>query len=101
MNFKAINKIHRIIKDLKRTAPEVANLGREVQELLYEFNIIQPKKNPYQILGCYEDDPDELIREIFRIKAKYYHPDKGGSEEKMRKLLDAYEEIKRCRKWTT
>lgn len=50
---------------------------------------------PWAILGCYPDDPIQLVNDIYRIKAGYYHPDRGGNKNKMVKLNEAYSEIQR------
>jgi len=47
----------------------------------------------YDILGASPDDPADLIRDVFRRKSMYYHPDKGGTEEKFKRLNRAYELI--------
>ncbi|MEP6742468.1 MAG: J domain-containing protein [bacterium] len=52
-----------------------------------EFN---PKKDYYQVLGAREgDSPRELERQYKRMAARR-HPDKGGSEEEMKSLNEAY-----------
>src|ERR1044071_8283860 len=52
-----------------------------------EFN---PKKDYYQILGAAEADSHrELERQYKRLAARR-HPDKGGSEEEMKSLNEAY-----------
>ncbi len=45
----------------------------------------------YDILGASPDDPIELIKDIYRKKSMYYHPDKGGDEERFKRLQSAYE----------
>lgn|GEM_PF-4252109 len=50
----------------------------------------------YDILGASPDDPLELITDVFRRKSMYYHPDhpdKGGTDEKFKRLNEAYERI--------
>ncbi|MBA7566113.1 Chaperone protein DnaJ [subsurface metagenome] len=47
----------------------------------------------YDILGVSPDDPAELIKDVFRRKSMYYHPDKGGTNEKFKRLNKAYELI--------
>jgi hypothetical protein len=44
----------------------------------------------YDILGGSPDDPTDLIKELYRKKSMFYHPDKGGSAEKFKRLTDAY-----------
>ena len=47
----------------------------------------------YDILGVSPDDPVDLIKDVFRRKSMYYHPDKGGTDEKFKRLNKAYELI--------
>lgn len=51
----------------------------------------------YDVLGASPDDPIELIRDVYRKKAMFYHPDKGGSEERFKRLQVAYEMIMQSR----
>ena len=51
----------------------------------------------YGILGASPDDPDVLIKDIYRRKATFYHPDKGGDENKFKRLQKAYEVICKAR----
>jgi DnaJ-domain-containing protein 1 len=47
----------------------------------------------YDILGVSPDDPIDLIKDVYRRKSMYYHPDKGGDAEKFKHLTQAYELI--------
>lgn len=48
----------------------------------------------YDTLGVGPDDPIELVKEVYRKKSQYYHPDhKGGDPEKFKRLTQAYERI--------
>ncbi|MBA7541790.1 hypothetical protein ES705_34106 [subsurface metagenome] len=51
----------------------------------------------YDILGVSPDDPLDLVKDVFRRKAGYYHPDKGGTDEKFKRLNKAYELIMKSR----
>ena len=51
----------------------------------------------YDFLGVSPDDPVELIKDIFRRKSMHYHPDKGGTNEKFKRLNNAYELIMKTR----
>lgn len=51
----------------------------------------------YDILGASPDDPTELIKDIYRRKTMYYHPDRGGTDEKIKRLNNAYELIMKNR----
>ena len=52
---------------------------------------------PYQTLGVMETASNEEISAIYRTKAKFYHPDKGGNPETFKMIKSAYEEIKKER----
>jgi len=52
----------------------------------------------YDILGAAPDDPVEMVKEIYRKKSQYYHPDKpGGNPEKFKRLTEAYDSIMKSR----
>lgn len=53
----------------------------------------------FDILGASPDDPVELIKDLYRKKSSYYHPDKvGGDQEKFKRLNQAYELIMQSRR---
>lgn len=49
--------------------------------------------NPYTILGVKLSDSDEDIKKAYRRLCKEAHPDKGGSEQRMAELNEAYAQI--------
>jgi len=51
----------------------------------------------YDVLGVSPDDPLPLVKEVFRRKSMYYHPDRGGTDEKFKRLNKAYELIIKSR----
>jgi len=51
----------------------------------------------YDILGVSPDDPVKLVKDVYRQKVTYYHPDKGGSAEKFKRLTKAYEAVMESR----
>lgn len=52
----------------------------------------------FDFMGVSPDDPTQLIRDVYRKKTMYYHPDKvGGNEEKFKRLQMAYEAIMESR----
>ena len=66
-------------------APDTASARRE--------NIL----DAYDTLGAGPDDPVELIKDVYKRKSMYYHPDKGGDPEKFKRLTAAYELIMKSR----
>ncbi len=51
----------------------------------------------YDILGASPDDPLDLIKDIYRRKSQFYHPDHGGDVERFKRLTDAYNLIMQSR----
>jgi hypothetical protein len=51
-------------------------------------------KNYYEILGADEAAPQSQIDRLYRRLASQRHPDKGGSEEDMKSLNEAYRVLK-------
>ncbi len=48
-------------------------------------------KDYYKILGVNRDASQEEIKKAYRKLAHKYHPDKGGDEEKMKEINEAYQ----------
>lgn len=59
--------------------------------------------DPYSVLGIEPDAPDKMVKEIYLLKAVWYHPDsnrlKGwsGNEAHFKRISAAYEQIRRKR----
>ncbi len=47
-------------------------------------------KDYYSILGAREDAPRSEIERLYKRKAAVHHPDRGGDEEEMKALNEAY-----------
>ena len=47
--------------------------------------------DPYAVLSISRDASKEEIKSAFRTLAKKHHPDKGGTAEKFREIVMAYE----------
>jgi DnaJ-class molecular chaperone len=47
----------------------------------------------YQILGVSENAPQDEIKKAYRKLAVEHHPDKGGDEDKFKKISEAYDTI--------
>jgi len=50
-------------------------------------------ENYYGVLGVDEKATQEDIKKAYRNLAKENHPDKGGDEEKFKKITEAYDTI--------
>jgi len=55
--------------------------------------------SPYQVLGLDPSAPDEVVKLGYRHLAQRRHPDRGGSQEVMARLNQAYEEIGKMKGW--
>lgn len=55
----------------------------------------------YKMLGVSPSSTWEQIEQAYRRKAKLHHPDRGGDDDTMRALNDAYALLKRIRKSAT
>lgn len=51
----------------------------------------------YRLLGVSPSTPWEDVERAYRRKAKVHHPDRGGDEDAMRALNEAYALLKRLR----
>lgn len=51
-------------------------------------------QTPYEVLGIMPDTPIDVAEAVYRAKAKIAHPDQGGSEEQMKILSKAIEDIR-------
>ena len=49
--------------------------------------------DPYLTLGVPKGCNREEVKEAFRVKVQYAHPDRGGEEESFIRLRTAYEQI--------
>ena len=59
----------------------------------------QGDMNPFSILGIDVDATEEEVKKAYRDKAWASHPDRGGSQEKMKRVNAAWEAIKLFKGW--
>jgi preprotein translocase subunit Sec63 len=57
------------------------------------FGKVIPTPEFYRILDIKIDATPELIKKAYRQKALETHPDKGGNEEKFKKIQEVYETL--------
>jgi len=50
-------------------------------------------RNPYKILGLEKTSTENDIKKAYKKLALIYHPNKGGNEEMMKKIGEAYETL--------
>lgn len=53
----------------------------------------RPQYDPYRELFLHKQAPDEVVRAAYRALAQLNHPDRGGSNERMKAINAAYESI--------
>jgi len=54
----------------------------------------ESKKDYYDILGAHQDASRRDIERLYKRRAARYHPDRGGNEEEMKLLNEAYGVLK-------
>lgn len=59
-----------------------------IESILEEMNL------PWEILGISRNASKKEILSAYRKKAFQFHPDRGGDEEMMKKVNEAYERMK-------
>jgi hypothetical protein len=70
----------------------------EVKDRLERWLATIEQEDPCRVLGVSPQDPTDWIRSRYRELALESHPDRGGSEEKMREINLAYERLSEHRK---
>jgi DnaJ-domain-containing protein 1 len=68
-----------------------------VKDRLEQWLSALDDQDPYRVLGVSPSDSPDVVRARFKELALERHPDRGGSEAKMRELNLAYEKILRHR----
>ena len=77
---------------------------RALRELRGDYVPEQPRPSNedvevcYRLLGLSPSARWEEIERAYRAKAKIHHPDRGGDEDAMRALNEAYNRIKQLKK---
>ena len=68
-------------------------LGSAVANLVYS----RTEAEVYHIVGVEPGDPQELIHQVYRVKAAFWHPDNkaSGDPEMFKRLQSAYERLSR------
>ena len=81
--------------------PRIARALRELRGDYVEDEAPSPSQGQaelcYKLLGVSPSAPWEEIERAYRLKAKVHHPDRGGDDDAMRALNDAYAQLKALR----
>ncbi|CAK5264159.1 unnamed protein product [Mycena citricolor] len=82
------------VRYLERAFEATGRSDRDFQARLQKAQRLlkqSKQKDYYKVLGVSRDADARTIKKAFRTAAKTAHPDKGGSEEKMAAVNEAYE----------
>lgn len=57
--------------------------------------LLTPPQDPWKVLGVDPNDPIQLIDQVWRLKAKTFHPDnpQTGNRDRFEMVLKAYQEV--------
>jgi hypothetical protein len=76
---------------------EKRGLGEVIQDAYLQLAGPEPTIDPYQLLGIRPDASIEFAEAAWKFMMKSAHPDAGGSEEQVKKLNAAIEQIRKER----
>jgi len=83
----AVRSFDKAFEATGRSNSEVQQRLQRAQRMLKQAK----KKDYYKVLEVSRDADERTIKKAYKKKAKSAHPDKGGSEEKMAAVNEAYE----------
>lgn len=92
------SRSHKVLEQTIDWAAE--ELGARILEILGGFSretsegVTSKRESPYAILRVEEGAPLAVCEAAYRALAKEYHPDRGGSPARFRRLTDAIERIR-------
>lgn len=91
------NRTRRFVRMMEGELSDLA--FRHLSDALHNLKGRAAEQLPYLVLGVSDDDPDELVEQVFRVKAKFRHPDnlEHGDAVRFKELNNAYQIIKRKR----
>ncbi|KAL5508682.1 hypothetical protein ACEPAH_6303 [Sanghuangporus vaninii] len=84
---EAVRTLEKAFEASGRSNQDVMRRLQKAQRLLKQSR----QKDYYKVLGVARDADEQTIKKAYRKAAKTAHPDKGGSEEKMATVNEAYE----------
>lgn len=77
----------------------IGDLLREAYLQLPEGRATRRKRDPYEVLGVNENATLQDVEDMYRLKARRFHPDTGsGDEEAMRELNESRDYVIRARR---
>lgn len=74
---------------------EKRGIGEIIASAYLQLEAPVGKRDPYEVLGIRLDSPKEVAEAAYKALARTYHPDAGGTQEKMTELNEAINEIRR------
>ncbi|KAI5120754.1 hypothetical protein M0805_007828 [Coniferiporia weirii] len=84
---EAVRALEKAFEASGRSDQDVMRRLQKAQRLLKQSR----QKDYYKVLGVSRDADERTIKKAYRRAAKSAHPDKGGSEDKMAAVNEAYE----------
>lgn len=84
---EAVRTFDKAFEATGRSSQEVQQRLQRAQRQLKQAR----KKDYYKVLGVSRDADERTIKKAYKTQAKQAHPDKGGTEEKMAAVNEAYE----------
>ena len=98
-----VNEVKELYPDLYNFLNNVSKGGNKIDPSIIKnaMNFVTNKimNDPFVVLGVSKDDPVELVEAVYKVKAKFYHPDnkETGNITKFIKIHDAYEKVMRVK----
>jgi len=99
-----------LINELKTVYPDLhdflmkmygsnKNIDASVIKNAMDFVTKKIMSDPFVVLGVSRDDPIELVEAVYKVKAKFYHPDnkETGDITKFIRIHEAYEKVMRVK----
>lgn len=90
--WKPLSKVF-VVYDVRRWCELAAPYYEIVDTMTRRDSVVMPSED-WAVLGVAPKAPMEICDAAYKILAKRYHPDVGGSHEKMIRLNQAYDRIK-------
>jgi len=76
------------------SSPKLRDEAKGVTEKIRDM-----KAAPYRVLGVDPSAEEQVVKAAYKAKAKLFHPDHGGSQDKMADINQAYKTICEERGW--
>lgn len=96
-----ISEIKEVYPDLHDFLVKSGNNRIDSNMIKSAMNFVTNKimNDPFVVLGVSKDDPVDLVEAVYKVKAKFYHPDNKdtGNINKFIRIHEAYEKVMRVK----